>query len=226
MKSKVSFAKLVCAFVLVAAASAHAGWSDFNTEVAGTQDASWPEPASGPVVIKIYTDAFTEPALEYFKIGVRAWTRQLPKVTVEYVEGDRPDGVKTGIQMTKVPPGSLGSPTKARASIAFPVFPDGSSHGNIFGGEIEIETDELGKPEVMQNIGVHEFGHLLGLDDNSRTSGDRINAMDPDFNDDSLYLPPSSDEITLIAKYYTIPEPATLCLLGLGGLLLRTRKKA
>ena len=96
----------------------------------------------------------------------------------------------------------------------------------------------------MQNLGAHELGHVLGLDedlpdgwDDEEDPAPRTNMMDPrffltdnglgDFTADPFIKPTQEDKMMLRLAYNNvIPIPATLWLFGSGlGLLGFMRRK-
>jgi hypothetical protein len=193
--------------------SVQAGFVDFNPDPNVTQTASWPQPSK----IKI----FIPPELAgdnrmNFEMGINAIVDCLTQITVNYENGNPPSGATNAIDVNIVPMVSNGG----ELGLAEPgaVFdPPDEPHGEIDGGTISIDDDALGNSNLLKNLGAHEFGHMLGLDDTPRTMGPRTNVMDPDFNASSPFVGLSAGEKTMLMQHYTVvPEP----LAGAAGLLL------
>ncbi len=82
----------------------------------------------------------------------------------------------------------------------------------------------------MKNLGTHEFGHILGLDDwveikdpipNGYT---RLYAMDPNFSKGDSYTKPTDKEWSAMKKHYTVPKPATIYLFSIAFIALTVFK--
>lgn len=104
----------------------------------------------------------------------------------------------------------------AEASASF----GSGNHGEIDRGFIQI-LDTASGIDYLRNIGAHEFGHILGLADVDVTDP-RTEVMDNVLN--GKYIAPTPGNSYIYEHYtVTIPEPTTLILIGLGGVLLRKR---
>lgn len=228
-------------FSLLAAsfsATAGTGFTDQSPDP-GVQDATWPEPS----VITVYIPKeLTGADRINFEMGIQIWLRCLPKISVKFVDGEPPGLL--GVDVTICPPGTVlvnGVPrpgaTDPRAGGPShpPTTPGGPTHYTMKGAQIKLDSDDLGNPDFMKNLGAHEFGHALGLDDNDdRPAGaNRSNVMDSQFDSSDPFVSPSQEEMKALETYYTVvcvPETGPLLSgslifgMGVAAFISRARK--
>ncbi|TWT46380.1 hypothetical protein KOR42_43570 [Thalassoglobus neptunius] len=219
-------------------AQATANFIDAVPARPGTQSYSWSEPTTIMIFIP---SGLTGADRMNFEMGINSVASMLPKITVQFKNGEPPAGttnyVDVDIKPMETDPGGFGG-----GFVPDP-FPSGMDHVNITEGFIEISGGSLGHsavaPTFMKNLGAHEFGHVLGLDDDPRSSGMRMNVMDPDFNliDDGMgtviradpFVGLSKRDKMMLSSHYmiSVPEPSTWILASLGfvSLLLVNRKQ-
>ncbi|WP_428389545.1 hypothetical protein [Mucisphaera sp.] len=244
MSSASRFGLWLVGCLLVVGMSGSEGWANFIDVVDtrdGVQSYGWELPKTITVYIP---NEIAGGDKDNFKMGVSAWVACLPGLTIEYKDGEPEAGADcfVDINVTSAdPPFPAGSPPPYAIGGGFvpDPYPADKDHVFIDEGVISIHPDALGHSGVagsfMKNLGAHEFGHILGLDDDRRTEGDRKHVMDPDFRliDDGMgnviradpFLSPSARDKMMLSKHYTVvPTPsglAGLVLLGLVGMSRR-----
>ncbi|MEW4486961.1 PEP-CTERM sorting domain-containing protein [Thalassoglobus sp. JC818] len=222
---------LVLLLLLFFNSQATANFIDAVPARPGVQSYSWSEPTT----IMIFIPAGLAGADRMnFEMGINSVASMLPKITVQFKNGEPPAGatnyVDVDIKPMNTDAGGFGG-----GFVPDP-FPTGMDHVNITEGFIEIFGGSLGHsavaPTFMKNLGAHEFGHVLGLDDDPRASGMRMNVMDPDFNliDDGMgtviradpFVGLSKRDKMMLSSHYmvSVPEPSTWILSGLGFLIV------
>ncbi len=221
---RLTVAWLTAASALAAAPRAPANSINFNTDSQGNpqlpaQTASWPEPST--IMLFIPTGLAGDDRMN-FKMGIRAWDDLLPKITVQFKDDQEPPDNATNfvnIDLVDTLPGDLRGNT-----LTSPLFdPPDAAHGVIDSSTIQILNSALGNANLMKNLATHEFGHVLGLDeDPTRGPGnERIHAMDPGFTPSSGYVAPSErDKMMARAHYMVIPTPTAAIAGAAMGLLL------
>ncbi|MCK4874150.1 MAG: hypothetical protein KAS72_15615 [Phycisphaerales bacterium] len=235
---------------LVASTAAQAGWSDGDDDSEGhegrpgVQPATWPEPST----LTVYTDGLAGTDKAKFMEGIRAWTDRMDKITLVFKNGDPPDDLTeeqkkfiVKVEQTDDRPGPNGEVSLTTYGTYFPPVnpptdpPTYEEHGIIVGPvtiKIWKELVGHGHNNMMKNLGTHEFGHALGLDDSAEFQDpvpegyNRNGAMDPSFNTDSPYKKPTAAEWNLLDQYYDVPEPGPVCLLLLAAATCGRRRAA
>lgn len=225
----------VAAVVLLGMAGpAGAGFIDFDPSTPERETASWAEPGT----IKVYIPAGLAGADRMnFEMGIRAWDDCLTAIMVMFADGEPPGD--EGVNVDLCPPGSIvDQQGQRRFGVAFPeaTFQDGQLHGRITSALLKLDMEALGSADFLKNLGAHEFGHVLGLDEDPRGAGTaRSAAMDPDFDATSPFVGPSARDKMMLMEHYSvaaaIPEPPTLAtaavgLLGVAGLWRAGRRRA
>ncbi len=169
-------------FFIATALSSWAGLSDLDNDPKnGAQTATWGKNS----VITIYIPA-DMPAGDRanFEAGITCVVNKLAPLTVVFKTGEPPPDANDFVDVNIItPPGKV--PPYANSGPVVPdVFP-ANNHFTTHSGVMDIDPQALGHSDgfgnFMKNLGAHEFGHVLGLDDTKRTSGDRVLMMDPDF---------------------------------------------
>ena len=172
-----------------------------------------------------------------FEMGINAVVNCLTNITVQFKNGEPPQNAQNAVDVNVM---NLNPPPFGVTTTA-PFFQTGQNHGTIDGSTIDIDPTALGHsavaPSFMKNLGAHEFGHALGLDEDPRQGGARTNVMDPDFNlirnarqevtgADPFVGLSARDKMMLRAHYAVVPEPAGLLLWGAAtiGMLARRRR--
>jgi hypothetical protein len=203
--------------VLLGAGPARAGFTDVDPDTPGIQSGSWTEPAK----ITVYIPAGLAGADRMmFQMGVSSWDPCLTMVMICFADGDPPAGAVNPVTVRLVPAGSLMGGRLGEAEISVTI-PDGMNHGPIDSATISIDMGALGHGNLMKNLGAHEFGHALGLDDVPHPATGRVDVMDPEFDQTSPFLMPTAADKMMLAEFYAvapaaIPVPSTLSLLGAG----------
>lgn len=199
------------------AGEARATFSDTDPDEPGRQTASWPEPTQIMVFIP---PALTGDDRMNFEMGINTLLACLSKITVQFKDGDPPDSAENFVDVNIT---DLTTPPFAVTTMSTFTL-DGQNHGKIESGKIDIDPDALGNAIFMKNIGAHEFGHALGLDDDPRQGGLRTNMMDANFKPSDPFLGPSERDKKMLREHYmVVPEPSSFILMSLGtaGLLCR-----
>jgi hypothetical protein len=129
--------------------------------------------------------------------GVKAWNNEKAlmdhNIKIQVMAGQAPAGATNAVQVNwKAPTGSeLGEATTASME-----GPNGDN--TTTGGTIDISPDTTDVDNNMAtNLGIHEMGHILGLDDTPNTA----TAMDPDFNKNSKLKITNKDNLELTSTF-------------------------
>lgn len=136
----------------------------------------WPDSTTIHIYIPEMPD--DEHAADSVRAGIQRWAGMLAAkgIKLEFHMGQSaPPGATNAVDVQWVPPGTLGG----RDALASPqADPSGT---RIVGGTIQIEVPPDGWPSdfYLPNTGIHEFGHILGLDEDPTEPGQTHNAMDP-----------------------------------------------
>lgn len=186
-----------------------------------------------PVTIMVFTDGLMGADLDNFEMGINSWFGLVGDVTVQFKPGNPPPNTPNAVSITLVAPNTLRNPAGMRVfSETTTAVNETANDALITGADISIDRDALGMDIFMKNLGAHEFGHVFGLDENPRTSGNRVNVMDPDFTKNDPFLSPSLMDYDMLKTHYLItPEPSSVVSAGLGlfivcGYFFRKGKKA
>jgi hypothetical protein len=144
-----------------------------------------------------------------FEMGINSVVACLRRIMVQFKNGDPPDGttnfIDINIANTNPPPFGV--------TAAAPFFPAGQNHGMLDSATITIDPTALGSASFMKNLGAHEFGHALGLEEDPRQGDGRTNVMDPDFNRNDGFVGLSArDKMMLMMHYQVVPEPSALVI--------------
>lgn len=210
MNSKWQCGCAALAAALGLAAGARGNLIDYNPTTDGAQTASWPEPAM--IMVFIPTNLAGADRMN-FEMGINSVVECLRRVTVQFKDGEPPDGamnfIDVNVANTNPPPFGV--------TAAAPFFPTGQNHGMLDSATITIDPTALGSANFMKNLAAHEFGHALGLEDDPRAGGARMNVMDADFNPDDPFIGLSArDKMMLMMHYQVVPEPSGLVLVWWG----------
>lgn len=198
-----------------------------NFTVTGGKTASWKEPSK--ITIYIPGGLMGNDRMN-FEMGINSWVNMLPKITVMFMDGMHPNNITKDFIDVKLvdmlPPNCGDGELGCTVTQAFNP-PPGQNHGMMTSATISILNGALGKPTLLKNLGAHEFGHALGLADDPRTSGDRVNVMDPNFDSPDPFIAPTARDKMMAKEHYTVtPEPSAIIGLGLiAGLGIFSLKK-
>jgi PEP-CTERM motif len=223
------FCRLACAAACMMVLSAfslpvHADLIDFDPNSEGTQSANWAPGSLVQVFIpRIFPDdALNAEAQQEIIRGVASWDRVLPDVMVQYtLNAEPPEGARNAVDVNiSLQPGSVGGVTHDWKR-------DGT--GTIINGatiDLSLGTFFSSDFDTVANISAHEFGHVLGLDEND-TNGNFRDVMDPGLDPESPFITPTpGDKAAADDLYKVAPEPATLALLGLGAWAIACRLRS
>ena len=206
---------LAAVTVALACCPTWANFLDADPNRDGIQSVGWP----ANTTITVYIPAqIAGRDKDKFKMGIQAMADVIPGITVAFADGDPPMGATNFVDVDVT---DFANPPYGQAGPSFPSpYPADKDHVTTNSGKIEIDKDALGHPaeacDFMKNLGAHEFGHVLGLDDDRRASGDRVDAMDPDFNltfdrtdptqvtGADPFVSPSFDDRQMLRAHYTV----------------------
>jgi hypothetical protein len=152
----------------------------------------------------------------HFTQGVNVWDQFLTNIEVNVTVGTPPSGIDNVVIVSfdgNLLENSGNWGTGGAEYFAPEPLPPSGSTLEITGGQIILDSDAAGNSNLLENLGAHEFGHVLGLEDDIGSGG----IMDPDFNESSPVRNMNNTDRSEIDMLYTvIPEPSTLFLLGFG----------
>ncbi len=177
---------------------AQAGFIDFGDGDTG----SWKEPSK--ITIYIPNGLAGNDRMN-FEMGINSWVDMLPKISVMYMDGMHPDTVTENfidVKLVDNLPGGNG--TESGLTVPNVFIPDGQTHGMITDATINILNSALGKPNFLKNLGAHEFGHALGLDDDPRNQGARVNVMDAMFTENDPFIAPTKRDKMMADEHYMV----------------------
>jgi hypothetical protein len=128
---------------------------------------------------------------ERIREGIQRWANEAQNrgITINVQTGTPPQGTQNVVEVRWVAPNSLprdaqGNRQDAVADTDADVVTNGNGNqrmDGITGGRILIESDTTGD-DFLRNLGMHEFGHSLGLADEPTQAGQPHNAMDHQVN--------------------------------------------
>jgi len=133
----------------------------------------WPNDKAINVFLPEHPNAANGTANDQIKEGMERWTAKMAPygITFNFILHEPQDGDPTTnrVVMTWVDDGDLGADEgEGRAT---------SDGTKITGGTIKIEKDNR-TGNFLKNLGMHELGHCMGLDDDTTGAGQRHNCMD------------------------------------------------
>jgi hypothetical protein len=141
--------------------------------------------------------------------GILAWNAEPGLrdrgIRIEVHEGTPPSGATNTVEVSWAAPGSLGT-TLGQGG---PVYTPASSGNIASGGSIAIDrnTTEVDR-QMARNLGIHEMGHVLGLDDEPSPGA----AMYPHFSKADVVSVSERDRRELEAVFAGIPGEAQVKL--------------
>jgi len=199
------------------------------TENGNSYNIAWKEgPSHNPTTINIYITpgVLSDDDVSAFTQGINIWDQFLPGINVNVTVGKPPKDTDNLVIVSfdKNLLENTGKWGEALPSYWTPdPLPPSGSTLEITDGQIILDSDAAGNSSLLQNLGSHEFGHILGLDDEERSGG----IMDPYFTENSpVRSMNNKDRAEIDILYAVVPEPSTLLLLcfGLAGLASLGRK--
>lgn len=164
--------------VLALLVPAETGSRPFNWGTSASGDTitsvRWPDSVTIHVYLPEHPDSAN--ANDCIREGIERWTALLATrgITLEFHMGENPPkGATNAVGLDWVPDGSLSGGDEGHG--------EGTASGSgtnyeLVGGDIDIEVDNT-DCEFLANLGMHEFGHVLGFDDDP-SSATAHNAMD------------------------------------------------
>ena len=212
--------------VLAAAACAApslASFTDFDPNTPGIQSGSWTEPRKLWVTIPA---GMAGNDRMMFEMGVSSWDTCLTRIEICFRNpGDaQPPAMDGIISVMLVAAGSLPNGVQGSTGVGVNT-PANNGHGPITDAMIEIDMGALGLGNLLKNLGAHEFGHALGLDDVPHPATGRVDVMDPNFNQNSPFIAPTQADKMMLMEHYTVPTPTGAALLVLGGMFAGRRRR-
>lgn len=192
--------------------NAVAGFIDVDDTMAGDQTVSW-DPSK--VIMIFIPPQMMGTDRNLFQMGIEDFVSMFD-LQVEFKIGEPPASSNqyVDVNIAQVLGGELG-----QGGPFVSPFPANVNHMIVDSGIINIDPSALGMAGtmLMKNLGAHEFGHVLGLDDDNRNGGNRVNVMDPDFDKDDPYLMLSARDKMMMAEHYDesrkgLPNVSTIFL--------------
>jgi hypothetical protein len=132
------------------------------------------------------------------KDGVESWNNDPvlkgKGIKIETMTGTPPAGAKNAVGVQWVS-GTIGP--DQRFGEGGPSYSTKGANTST-GGTIKVSRDTTQvTPEMAKNLGIHEMGHVLGMDDTNKLGA----AMNPDFSKDSILTVTATDSAELKAVY-------------------------
>lgn len=184
----------LCSVLLVLSVGARISWAvpikwEVGTDpktgasIYAAGKSGWAQPSN----INLYLVDPVAPGHVDVGLGVSRWNSVInsKNLGVTIQTGPPPAGATNVMQVKFVDRSTLKNPANdAEAEPAGGFERDPNTGGwratPIEGGTIYIANDAVSKgSEYLQNLAMHEFGHILGLDDESTANGSPHNVMDP-----------------------------------------------
>ncbi len=172
--------------------------------------ARWPDNATIHVYIPTPPDPPGACGLADAKAGITRWQAALAQrgITVQFHDNaSPPPGATNAVGVQWVPDGTLPDDNDGYGEARATDQPGGAV---INGGTIKVETDAA-CGDYLRNLFMHEFGHVLGLDDDATMPGMPHNAMDHDVSDDAPmgFSARDSSEMKSLYGCFAVVPPAT-----------------
>lgn len=178
--STARLALLLAGLALLAAAPLSAKPANFGTDGDGDPiHARWPDSTTIHVYIPTPPNPPGACAIADIHAGIQKWAAALAQrgIQVQFHDNQSPPaGAVNAVPVRWESPGTLGGDTQGFGYAHADDTPKGAA---ISSGYIQCETDEA-CGEGMRNLFAHEFGHVLGFDDEDTAEGAPHNVMDPD----------------------------------------------
>jgi len=205
------------------AAPSLASFTDFDPNTPGIQSGSWTEPRKLWVTIPA---GMAGNDRMMFEMGVSSWDTCLTRIEICFRNpGDaQPPAIDGIISVMLVAAGSLPGGVQGSTGVSVNT-PANNGHGPIIDAMIEIDMGALGFGNFLKNLGAHEFGHALGLDDVPHPATGRVDVMDPNFDQTSPFIMPTQADKMMLMEHYTVPTPTAAALLAMGGVFAARRRR-
>jgi hypothetical protein len=132
-----------------------------------------------------------DPRFNDIKMGIERWSGLLQDkgLTIDVTKGPVPPGATNAVAVNSVDPGSLGKDSEGHQNLAEAgprlgntIIKNGQeTAGPIIGGTLNISKDvnkNGTESDLLKNLVEHEFGHVLGFNDEPTEEGKPHNVMD------------------------------------------------
>jgi hypothetical protein len=178
---------------------------NFGTDEAGGPiTARWPDNTTIHVYIPTPPNPPGNCSIADIHAGIQKWALALAArgITIQFHDNQpQPVGSVNSVGVRWVAPGTFGGDDQGYGQANTSDTPQGEV---IDDGYIECETDEA-CGQGMSNVFAHEFGHVLGFDDDETVEGQPRNVMDPDVPDTPVEFSPA-DSAELRSLYGCFSE--------------------
>jgi len=132
--------------------------------------------------------------------GILAWNKERP-LPIQVKSGNEPAGATNAVQVNWTAP-----TTGTELGEATVETMEGTNGNTTVGGTIDIDPSTTDVNKTMaKNLGIHEMGHILGLDDTPNTG----NAMDPNFNKTKAIHITDEDTLELFSTFAAADGPSS-----------------
>jgi len=181
---------------------------NFGTDAAGEPiHARWPDNTTIHVYIPTPPDPPGNCSIADIHAGIQQWALALAArgISIQFHDNQpKPSVAVNAVGVEWVAPGTFGGEDQGYGHANTSDTPQGEV---IDDGYIQCETDEA-CGQAMRNLFAHEFGHVLGFDDDETSPGKPHNVMDHDVTDTPIeFSPADSAELRSLYGCFATEPP-------------------